>query len=309
MGDSATTARELGGDRQWAGPADDTASRSGTRVSNDGRLPGPEIAIVTITKDDPAGIRNTIASVEQQDFSLYEQVVVNGGSTTDVAAWLASWRDRDPVRHILIENPPDGIYPAMNAGIRSTCAPIILILNGGDLLKPGTLRCVANHYKQNKWRWAYGGCEGRKPDGRLTGRNFFTPFSKGSFRAGVRNIPHPAAYVTRDLYDEVGLYREDLGTGADQEFFLRSCLVAEPAQIPDILAVFLKGGVSSQEGRIGREISWHRMRIASDTAFGGHAATDLVVTVLLVARRFVVDTVRRIRKLRKGLNPDVPAVS
>lgn len=255
-----------------------------------------EIAIVTITKDDPAGIRKTVASVEQQNFSGYEHAVVDGGSITGVAEYLAAWRNRDMERHILVDNPPDGIYPAMNIGILSTSAPIIVILNGGDQLRSETLRRVSDHYKLHKWRWAYGGCEGRDSDGRLTGQNIFTPFSKRNFRAGLRNIPHPAAYVTRDLYYEVGLYREDLGTGADQEFFLRSCLVAEPGQLPGILAVFLMGGVSSKEGRIGREISWHRMRLASDTAFGGHAATDLVVTALLVARRFLFGTVRRLRR-------------
>lgn len=246
----------------------------------------PEIAIVTITKDDPSGIRRTIASVEQQDFRLYEHVVVNGGSSTDVADWLASWREADPDRHLLVDNPPAGIYPAMNAGIQSTSAALVVVLNGGDQLLSGTLRRVSDHYKENGWRWAYGGLEGRDANGRSLGEITFSPFSRYSFRAGLAWIPHPAAYVTRDLYGEVGLYRDDLGNGADQEFFLRASLVADPGQLPGILAAFATGGVSSQESRIGREISWHRMRLASKTAFGGHPATDLFVTTLILVRRF-----------------------
>ena len=34
----------------------------------------PEIAIITITKDDPVGIKRTVVSVMQQDFLGYEQV-------------------------------------------------------------------------------------------------------------------------------------------------------------------------------------------------------------------------------------------
>ena len=279
------------------GPAGRSRSTSKPRASNDGTPWKPEIAIVTITKDDPAGIKRTIASVERQDFSQYEHVVVDGGSRTDVADWLASWRDSDAQRHILIENPPEGIYPAMNAGIQSTIAPIIVVLNGGDQLRLGTLRLVSDQHKLHGWRWAYGGIEGRAPDGRLLGEHTFTPFSKRIFRTGLEVIPHPSAYVTRDFYDEIGLYRDDLGTGADQEFFLRASIVAEPGQIPGILAIFETGGVSSQTGPIDREISWHQMRLASGTAFGGHSATDLAVTALLLGRQFLVWIVGKIRKI------------
>jgi glycosyltransferase involved in cell wall biosynthesis len=269
----------------------------GTQSRNDATPWTPEIAIVTITKDDLAGIQKTIESVAKQDYARYEHVVVDGGSRSDIAEWLASWRDGDRERRILISNPPDGIYPAMNTGIRSTTAPIIVVLNGGDELLPGTLRRVSEHHKVHGWRWAYGGLEDRDSSGRLVSETTFRPFSKLTLRAGFKWVPHPAAYVTRDLHTEVGLYREDLGTGADQEFFLRAARVAEPGQLPGNLATMEPGGVSTQEGRIGREISWHRMRIASETAFGGNSATDLVVTALLLVRGFILSTIRQIQKI------------
>jgi glycosyltransferase involved in cell wall biosynthesis len=267
------------------------------RASIDRTVWKPEIAIITITKDDPTGIKKTVASVEQQDFSPYEHVVVDGGSSADVAGWLKSWHDGDPQTHVLVQNPPPGIYPAMNAGIQSTSAPMILVLNGGDQLLPGALRSVSDDYKLHGWRWAYGDTEVRDPSGRLMGHETFTPFSRSTFRAGLNYIPHQSAYVTRNLYEEVGLYREDLGIGADQEFFLRASLVAEPAQLPRILAIFETGGVSSQEGLISREISWHRMRLASNTAFGSHPATELAATAMLIARQFLIRAVRKIRKI------------
>lgn len=256
-----------------------------------------EIAIVTITKDDPIGIRKTIASVEKQDFPSYEHVVVDGGSTEDTATWLDSWSQADIGRHILIANPPDGIYPAMNLGIESTSAPLILVLNGGDQLLPRALWQVSEHYRLHRWRWAYGGVESRHPNGSFFDHYRPAPFSRRTFRAGLSVVPHPATYVTRGLYQEIGPYREDLGTGADQEFFLRASLVAEPGQLPEILSVFELGGISSQEKIVGREFSWHRMRVASRTAFGGNSAIDLVVTALLLARQIIVVAVRKVANL------------
>lgn len=256
-----------------------------------------EVAVVTITKDDPAGIEATLASVGQQDFSAYEHVVVDGGSSTEVAERLAAWRRTGEGRHLLVDDPPPGIYAAMNAGIRGTSAPVVVVLNGGDTMTPGALRRVSDHHQRHAWRWAMGGVEGRDPDGHRLGEYTFDPYSAPLFRAGLRTVPHPAAYVTRDLYDEVGLYREDLGNIADQEFFLRVARVAEPARLPGILASFQTGGVSSQEGFFGRELAWHKVRLASGTAFGGHAAPDLVVTAALLARLFPIRVVGKLRKI------------
>ena len=248
----------------------------------------PEIAVVTITKDDPGGIRKTVASVEQQDVDRYQHVVVNGGSGADVAEWLIGWRDAMPDRRILLADPPKGIYPSMNAGIEATSAPLVLVLNGGDELATGALRRVRDHYRQHGWRWAYGGVQGRDREGRLQDEYTFAPFSRRALRAGLKPIPHQAAYVTRALYREVGLYREDLGTAADQEFFLRVSRLAEPGLIPGILAVVETWGLSGEETFLGREISWHRLRLASGTAFGGRSATDLGMTGLLLARLFLI---------------------
>lgn len=174
--------------------------------------------------------------------------------------------------------------------------PIILVLNGGDQLLPGALRTVSDHYRAHAWRWAFGGIQGRQQDGRPGSKYIFSPFSLRAFRGGIRVVPHPSAYVTRSLHEQIGLYREDLGISADQEFFLRASIVAHPGLLPGILASFELGGVSSQQGPIRREIDWHRIRMTSGTAFGGSAATDGVATALLLARQFVVWARLKLRK-------------
>jgi glycosyltransferase involved in cell wall biosynthesis len=257
-------------------------------TSGDDPLLGPEIAIVTITKDDPGGIKKTLASVEQQEPWRYEHVVVDGGSNVEVAALLSSWRDAMPDRRTLLTDPPAGIYPSMNAGIQRTTAPLVLMLNGGDELVPGALQRVSDHHRLHEWRWAYGGVQARDLEGRLRDEYTFAPFSRRALRAGVKPIPHQAAYVTRELYQEAGLYREDLGTAADQEFFLRISRLADPGVIPGIIAVVEEGGLSSHETFLGREAAWHRLRVASGSAFGGHRSTDTVLTGLLLVRLFVI---------------------
>jgi glycosyltransferase involved in cell wall biosynthesis len=256
----------------------------------------PHLAIVTITKDDPVGIRRTLASVAVQNSIEYEHVVVDGGSGPEVVEWLRTWEAEQPGRHRLVTDPPPGIFPSMNEGIHRSSAPLILQLMGGDELTPGALDRVIAHHKRHGWRWGYGGLGARDPDGRWLGNYVFDPFRMVLFRAGWNVIPHPAAYVTREFHDEVGLYREDVGTSADQQFFLRAAAVARPANIPGILATFWLGGVSGERGLVSREVAWHRDRCSSGTAFGGHVTTDAVATagvIGLQAGRWALAKIRR----------------
>jgi glycosyltransferase involved in cell wall biosynthesis len=260
----------------------------------------PAVAIVTITLNDPVGVRRTVESVRRQDFARHEHVIVDGGSGPDVTDWLRRWQREDPGRRHVVVDAPAGIYPAMNQGIRRTSAPLVLILNGGDQLLPGALARVTEHHARHGWRWAYGGSEGRDMEDRTIGHYAFAPFSRTLFRAGMKVVPHPAAYVTRELYEQLGLYREDLGTAADQEFFLRAAAVSRPVPIPGTLAAFEVSGVSSKEGLLGRELSWHRMRLVSGAAFGGHRSVDGLVTACLVVRQLVRWAAARSRRSRGG---------
>lgn len=258
--------------------------------------PTPRLAVVTITKDDPAGIRRTLASVPVTDGVDHEHVVVDGGSDPDVAEELRAWRAQRPDRRLVVSDPPRGIYPSMNAGIRRTSAPLVVILNGGDELMPGALERVAASHAEHGWRWAYGGLVARDAEGRMLGNYVVDPFRRSRFRMALDVVPHPSSCVTRELYDEIGLYREDVGPSADQEFFLRAARVARPVTIPGLLATFRLGGVSGTEGLVAREVTWHRLRCTAGTPLGGSAPADAVATAGLVGLRIGLWAAAKVRR-------------
>ena len=258
--------------------------------------PTPLLAVVTITKDDPVGIRRTLASVPSGDGVDLEHVVVDGGSDPEVADLLRTWQAQRPGRRRLVTDPPRGIYPSMNEGIRQTSAPLVLVLNGGDELVPGAIERVVADHAAHGWGWAYGGLVARDAEGRLLGNYVHGSFRRTRFRMGLDVVPHPASCVTRELYDEIGLYREDLGPSSDQEFFLRAATVSRPATIPGLLAVFWLGGVSGTEGLVGREVTWHRLRCAAGTPLGGGRTADVVVTGGLIALRIGLWAAAKVRR-------------
>lgn len=95
----------------------------------------PSVCVVMAVRDpDPGFLASAIRSVLEQRMTAWSLVVVDDGSTTDIAALLPS----DPrLRYVRID--PHGVSVARNVGVSCTSAEIICFLDGDDVWHPGRL--------------------------------------------------------------------------------------------------------------------------------------------------------------------------
>ena len=88
-----------------------------------------KISIITVCYNSEKTIQETLKSVKNQNFEEIEYLIVDGGSTDKT---LAIVKDDHQVKKIISE-PDNGIYDAMNKGIRIATGDIIGFLNSDDL--------------------------------------------------------------------------------------------------------------------------------------------------------------------------------
>lgn len=98
----------------------------------------PPLSIVTVVRNDPAGLERTRASLATQQERGFEWILIDGASTDAtrplVRALLADGTARG------VSEPDGGIYDAMNKGLRLARGEHMLFLNAGDrLLDAGAL--------------------------------------------------------------------------------------------------------------------------------------------------------------------------
>lgn len=91
----------------------------------------PPVSIVTVVLNNREGLRCTEESISCQTSREYEWVVVDGGSE-DGSLELVQSSEIERVRHMV--EPDQGIYDAMNKGIRMCSGEYVLFLNSGDRL-------------------------------------------------------------------------------------------------------------------------------------------------------------------------------
>ena len=93
------------------------------------------ISIITVCFNSEKTIRDTIESVLNQTYGEVEYIVVDGLSKDNTVQIANEYRQRfadKGYRYTVISEKDNGIYDAMNKGIRSASGEIIGIINSDD---------------------------------------------------------------------------------------------------------------------------------------------------------------------------------
>lgn len=92
-------------------------------------MSSPKFSIVTVTWNDLAGLRATVASVAAQTFRDFEWIIADGAST-DGTAEAAAAGEFPGAR--FLSAPDKGLYDAMNKGLDEVTGDYVIFMNGGD---------------------------------------------------------------------------------------------------------------------------------------------------------------------------------
>lgn len=205
------------------------------------------LAIVTVVRNDRAGLVATWDSLRGQSWRGFDWIVVDGASTDGTADWLVAnaaapswWRSA----------PDRGLYHAMNVALERVTADAVLFLNAGDTLaSPDTAaRLVAALAEEPRADFLYGDAWERRHDGTLQ----LKPARSHRFAAFGMFTHHQAMVFRRSVVAD-HRFDENFAVGADYAFALitlKNSRVVRQLSLP--LCVFAHGGLSSRLAREGR---------------------------------------------------------
>ena len=226
------------------------------------------LTIITINYNNASGLQKTMESVLSQTSNDFEYIVIDGGVASlnppeggtsrpvqqDVeviekfiaekglkengftrCTWLSPFGG---VGGGFFSEPDNGIYHAMNKGIRMAKGEYIHFLNSGDWLVDEFV--VERMLKElSSFEFRVSGSEsgveatpidifvGNKimvrPDGKVRyGRNDKRPVTAFTFYRGT--IEHTSAYIRRAMFDVVGMYDESLRIVSDYKWYFDAVL-------------------------------------------------------------------------------------
>jgi len=206
----------------------------------------PKVSIVTVVFNGQSTIRKTVESVFSQHYGNIEYILIDGGSKDWTLDILENYKDR--ISYFVSEED-DGIYDAMNKGIRAATGDVIGILNSDDFYpNKNIISDVVDVFNADNCDSLYGDLVYVKlSNAEKVVRYWKTGiFSILKLKRGWM-LPHPTFFVKKSIYEKYGLYNTQLKSAADYEMILR--LLHKHAitvsYLPNILVKMRIGGISN----------------------------------------------------------------
>jgi glycosyltransferase len=206
-----------------------------------------KITVITVCYNSASTIVDTVRSIAAQTHADIEHLVIDGGST-DATLELIAEHAAGTAR--VVSEPDDGIYDAMNKGLRLATGELIGFLNSDDLFAtPDALAAVARAAAAQGADAVYGNITYFNP---ARANPLVRYWHAGSYAHAKLRLgwmpPHPSLYVRRAVFDRVGMFDAKLRIAGDYEFMLR--LFSQPAlrvaYVPEVLVDMRVGGASQR---------------------------------------------------------------
>jgi len=202
-----------------------------------------KISLITACYKSAGTLRTAMNSVLEQKGVDLDYIVVDGGSDDGTVELLKEYETKFAGRMCWISEKDQGMYDAINKGIKMATGDVVGILNADDVLEsPDTLAHIAAAFNPSQVL-----------DTRQTTQNSTTlppthystidcvyadiRFVKSDLETTVRYYsakhwqpwmfqwgkmpPHPSVYIKRKLFERHGLYKLGYDIAADYELLVR----------------------------------------------------------------------------------------
>ncbi len=203
------------------------------------------VSIITVCFNSASTIEQTIQSVISQTFRQIQYIIIDGGSNDQTLSIIEKYNsDID----IIISEIDNGIYDAINKGIKHASGEIIGLLHADDVFKNKYVIQKVHDSFNNNVDLIYGDIEyvDKHNLSKVIRKWKSKDYVKGSFKWGWMPA-HTSFFLRKEYYEKFGNYSLSLGTSADYELMLRMFEIhkLKSFYLPEIITSMRTGGVSN----------------------------------------------------------------
>lgn len=237
----------------------------------------PEVSIVVAVRNAASELDETLRSIERQGIDRRRvQVVIVDGASTDGTLAVA---ESSSVPDVIVSEPDEGIYDAMNKGAARASGSWLHFLNAGDRFAGAdSLHRVLDGLAQTgaagrDWYIAGAAYSGGKVDGQVIPN---VPHRVWAHAYGLQPHCHQATWFRRSTFLELGGHSLQHSFVGDFDLILRFGRAGAPVQDRRVAIAYLAGGLSAQRAaevpRLLRAVRRERLGLV-----GARRAVDDVV--------------------------------
>ena len=249
------------------------------------KLSSPLFSIITPVLNNKTGLLKTIESIKNQSLESYEHIVVDGGSTDGTLEIIK----KEKCISKWVSEKDNGIYDAINKGLKLSNGKYINTLNSGDhYYSTHSLSIIKKYFEENNVSFVFGAVLKKKvlykyePNKMLWTFNFYPAHSSGFF-------------VKKEVHDKIGVYSTKFPCSSDYDFFWRlikkNNYKGVSTKKSEIIGVFESGGFSSKYSVF--------QHIWEETLIRVHNNQNVLIVIIILILRLIKNSYKTFFKMTK----------
>jgi len=178
-----------------------------------------KVSIITATYNSSKTIIDTVNSIKNQSYNNIEHIIIDGVSKDNTIDLI---KNSNP-NCIIYQGKDDGIYDAMNKGLKVTTGDIIGILNSDDFYpNENVIEKIVDLFNSENYDASYGDLIYIDSEDITKVKRLWISgsYNHKNFLRGWMP-PHPTFFVRKSVYEKYGLFNISLWGAADYELMLR----------------------------------------------------------------------------------------
>lgn len=181
------------------------------------------VSIITATYNSAKTLRDTMDSVLGQTYPDIEYIVIDGGSTDGTIEIIKEYASKMGSRMQWVCEPDNGIYDAMNKGLKRATGEVVGFLNSDDYFThKDVIERIVPYFRQDGTDAVYGDIHFIRENAPAKCARYYSSaiFRPWLLRFGIMPA-HPSFYARKNVYERAGDYHTDYRIGADYEMMVR----------------------------------------------------------------------------------------
>jgi len=207
-----------------------------------------KVSLITATFNSSKNLKSCLQSVIKQSHEEIEHIIIDGVSNDNTLQIIKNFQKINPKIKFISEND-NGIYDALNKGIKIASGDIIGFIHSDDFLKSeDIISGIVSLISNEKFDGIYGDLQYvDKNNPKKVVRNWkSSEFFQKLLKKGWMP-PHPTFFLRKEVYKKHGLFNLKYSISADYDFMLR---VLKDSNLkfkyyPRVITVMRLGGVSN----------------------------------------------------------------
>jgi glycosyltransferase involved in cell wall biosynthesis len=189
------------------------------------KLPeGLKITIITVCKNSERFLNETINSVINQTYQNIQYILIDGNSTDATVKIIKQYSSNIDY---WVSETDDGMYDAINKGLKHATGDYILILNSDDVLANNdTIKNAVNLLRNDRLDYYYGNLIKLKDGKNKKVKLFPVTFKQLLLSTHGTFVPHPCFFISNEFNKELAGYDLTYQYASDYDYILRALFTA-----------------------------------------------------------------------------------